>query len=178
MGVNRKLLGILEQEEVVAAWSEAPRFTTEQEIAIFGGFFFAFVMPCIHAFVYNAPICFLEAIIAEFIHYRLIEYFILRRRPQAGFVLTSRRVFQVTRQPAYRDMFGMTEPMLKLDVLIHNCGIEYSSMTMEAYVPCWRRTLGRLFNVPVFRRGAMITQGAAGIFKLRRDIGDTREVFN
>merc|ERR1711870_141465 len=61
---------------------------------------------------------------------------------------------------------------------VHNSGLSYSSMMMEAYVPCWRRLMGKLLSVPVFRRGNLIVLGADGIFKMWRDVGDTREAFH
>jgi hypothetical protein len=177
MYVSKALLGILQGEEVVAAWSEAPRLTFRQKFIVFGGMFFFMVFPAISA-IYNKKVqCFAEAIVTSVIHYALCDYFILRRRPQAGFILTSRRIFQVTKRPAYYDVFGRVEPLIKMDVLIHDCGITYSSLTMEAYVPLWRRVLGYITNKQFFRRGQVVVQGSRGIFKFWRNLGDTRQAF-
>lgn len=178
--VNRSLLGVLEGEEVVSAWSEAPRFSGNELFYIFGGLFFVTLPPLVATVLGKNMMCMIDTAIALPMHIFLIDYFILRRRPQAVFVLTSRRLFQVTRQPAFRDILGMTEPLLKLDVMIHNSAVSYASMTTEAYVPLWRRVLGqiKMFNLPVYRMGQVVVQSSHGIFRLRRDRGDTREVFH
>uniref|UniRef100_A0A7S4QPU2 Uncharacterized protein n=1 Tax=Alexandrium monilatum TaxID=311494 RepID=A0A7S4QPU2_9DINO len=178
MIVNRSLLGILEGEEVVSAWSETPMLTFGQKVAIFGGFIICFLVPLYYAVIGKSPVCVAEAFIMECIHAGLVKFYIFARRPQAGFILTSRRLFQVSRLPAYWDCFGKTEPMMKLDVLIHNSGLAYSSMTMEAYTPLWRRILGKVMRMPVFRRGQLIVEGEEGVFKLWRVLGDTRDLFN
>mmetsp|Transcript_92226 Transcript_92226/g.247329 ORF Transcript_92226/g.247329 Transcript_92226/m.247329 type:complete len:958 (+) Transcript_92226:1-2874(+) len=181
MIVNKELLGIISTgdspEEVVAAWSEAPRLTTTQKFIIFGGLIFFGFFPTAWA-AYNKKVqCFAESVVVTAIHYWFCDYFILRRRPQAGFILTSRRLFQVTKRPAYRDIFGRVEPLIKMDVLVHDSGLTYSSMTMEAYVPAWRRWMAWILRMQFFRQGQVIVQGSRGIFKLWRVIGDTRETF-
>lgn len=178
MVVNRSLLGILEGEEVVSAWSETPRLSSWQIFLIVGGVFMFLVVPLYFAAVGRSALCFAEAICMEAVHAAAVKLYIFDRRPQAGFVLTSRRLLQVSRLPAYTDVFGKTEPVVKLDVLIHNSSLAYASMTMEAYTPLWRRALGKVMSIPLYRRGQVIVQGAEGIFKLWRYMGDARDAFH
>ena len=88
-----------------------------------------------------------------------VEFFVLKRRPQAGIILTTRRIFQVTKTPRFWGLFGCarststrvescshaavhavcarpTEPLIKMDVLVHNCSIFYAQLMMEAAVAC------------------------------------------
>eukprot|EP00933_Yihiella_yeosuensis_P016592 TRINITY_DN14106_c0_g1_i1.p1 TRINITY_DN14106_c0_g1~~TRINITY_DN14106_c0_g1_i1.p1 ORF type:complete len:1140 (+),score=199.66 TRINITY_DN14106_c0_g1_i1:512-3421(+) len=176
--INKELLGILKGEEVVAAWTEVPRLTNSQKLIIYGGFFLFALCPLCCAAYRGAPKCLVEAVIAGYLHYRYVEFTILRRRPQAAIIVTTRRIFQVTRSPAYKDLWGKVEPLLKMDVLVHNCGITYGTMTMEAFVPFLRRMMAKVSNVNFIRRGQAIVQGKQGIFKIWRDTGDTREIFS
>eukprot|EP00929_Paragymnodinium_shiwhaense_P065132 TRINITY_DN32689_c0_g1_i2.p1 TRINITY_DN32689_c0_g1~~TRINITY_DN32689_c0_g1_i2.p1 ORF type:complete len:1459 (-),score=284.39 TRINITY_DN32689_c0_g1_i2:190-4566(-) len=176
MVVNRHLLGVMEDEEVVGAWSEVPALTQNEKIAIGLGFVLMVVLPWGYTRMTMQAGCLAEAVFTTAFYLKLVEFFIIRRRPQAGFVMTSRRIFQITRQPAYRDVFGMTEPTLKLDILVHNCGLTYSCMTMESYVPALRRLYLRCMRIPAYRRGQALVQGMSEgsefTFKITRTMGE------
>ncbi|CAJ1404400.1 unnamed protein product [Effrenium voratum] len=73
---------------------------------------------------------------------------------------------------------GYTEPLIKLDVLIHNCGIFYAQLQMESAVPLSRKILAKIFKLPVSRRGQLLAQGPMGIFKMWRERGDTYNLIN
>lgn len=173
--VNRDLLGILEGEEIISAWSETPRLTIWQKIVLFGGFFFFFVCPISFGAAAGQLKCMVEGFVAGFTHLFLFYYFVLQRRVQAGIVLTTRRVFQISRTPAYRDLFGKVEPLLKLDVLVHNSSVFYLSGTFESLVPLHRTIMARCCNWPVFRSGCVTVQSYEGVIRLWRDRGDARE---
>ena len=87
-----------------------------------------------------------------------VDFFIIQRRPQAGFVLTTRRIYQISRLPSYRDIFGMSEPLISLDVIVHDGNISLSVMQMESFVPLSRRCYLRLMRFPVFRRGGVLCE--------------------
>ncbi|CAJ1458342.1 unnamed protein product [Effrenium voratum] len=176
--VHRELLGLLEGEEVVNAWTVPPRLTRNQKIIIALGVFFFIVGPILSALRKNKPSCAAEAILGTVLCWKYVEFFVLKRRPQAGIVLTTRRIFQVTKTPRFWGLMGYTEPLIKLDVLIHNCGIFYAQLQMESAVPLSRKILAKIFKLPVSRRGQLLAQGPMGIFKMWRERGDTYNLIN
>ncbi|CAE6965629.1 unnamed protein product [Symbiodinium natans] len=145
--------------------------------------------------------CAAEAILGMLFCWKYIEFFVLKRRPQAGIVqlalswlglvwLTTRRIFQVTKTPRFLGLMGplgpnirvvgkmYTEPLIKLDVLVHNCGIFYGQLQMESAEPCLRKVLCALLKMPISRRGQILAQGPVGIFKMWRERGDTYNLMN
>eukprot|EP00927_Polykrikos_kofoidii_P040278 TRINITY_DN34466_c0_g1_i1.p1 TRINITY_DN34466_c0_g1~~TRINITY_DN34466_c0_g1_i1.p1 ORF type:complete len:1534 (+),score=217.20 TRINITY_DN34466_c0_g1_i1:151-4752(+) len=173
MLISRPCLGILEGEEIVGAWSEAPALSTNSKILIFLGFFTMVALPfCYWRYIKHVG-CLAEAFFLTACWMKSVEYFVIRRRPQAGFVLTSRRLFQITRQPAYQDLFGMTEPTIKIDIIVHNSEVNFSMMTMESFVPLLRRLSLKCMNRDPYRRGQVLCQGLKGIFRIQRSMGET-----
>merc|ERR1712086_1129454 len=121
MKVSKDCLGILQGEEIVGAWSEIPPLSTMQKRCLALGFLLMIVSPWYYArWVGYKFVCIMEACCTTALYFKCVDYFIVKRRPQAGSVMTSRRIFQMTRKPPYRDIFGITEPYVKLDVVVHN----------------------------------------------------------
>eukprot|EP00930_Biecheleria_cincta_P042185 TRINITY_DN29013_c0_g1_i1.p1 TRINITY_DN29013_c0_g1~~TRINITY_DN29013_c0_g1_i1.p1 ORF type:complete len:1325 (-),score=197.34 TRINITY_DN29013_c0_g1_i1:76-4050(-) len=176
--VNKKLLGLLDGEEVVSAWAVPPPFTSWEVACMMVGAIIGVGMPIYMAYTHKRILCAAEAVLGGFIHYALVDFFILKRRPASGIVMTTRRVFQITRTARYLTLVGYTEPFIKLDILLHDCSLYYGSLQMECFVPLWRRVLARLLRFQVHRRGQVISQGKVGIFKLWRRRGDTYNIVN
>lgn len=176
--VHRELLGLLQGEEVLSAWTVPPRLTRNQKIIIAVGVFFFIVGPILTALRKRKGSCAAEALLGMVICYKYVEFFVLKRRPQAGIILTTRRIFQVTKTPRFWGLFGPTEPLIKMDVLVHNCSIFYAQLMMEAAVPFIRKILAKLFKMPLSRVGQVVAQSQTGIFKMWRERGDTYNILN
>jgi len=176
--VHRELLGLLEGEEVLSAWTVPPGLTRKQKFIIAFGVLFFIVGPVLTALRKGKPSCAAEAVLGAVVCYKYVEFFVLKRRPQAGIVLTTRRVFQVTKTPRFLGLMGYSEPLIKMDVLVHNCQIFYAQLQMEAAVPFSRKILAKLFGFPLSRAGQVIAQSQTGIFKMWRTLGDTYNLLN
>lgn len=172
--VSRRMLGILDGERVITAWSETPRLTIFQIIIIVGGTIFCLFAPLAWAINVGKSMCFIESGVGTVVFMFLIFLWI-RGRVQAGFVLTSRRLYQISRKPAIRDLFGLTEPLLKIDILAHNAGIYFIQGTFEAKMPLWRQFAMKICRMQRMRKGSLTVAGDTGVFRLWRDVGDARE---
>ncbi|CAL1154531.1 unnamed protein product [Cladocopium goreaui] len=170
--VHRELLGLLEGEEVLSAWTVPPRLTRRQKLAIAFGVLFFIVGPIITALRKRKASCGAEALLGMVLCWKYVDFFVLKRRPQAGLVLSTRRVFQVTKTPRYLGLMGYSEPLIKMDVLVHNCSIFYAQLQMETAV------LAKVFGLPLSRCGQVIAQSPTGIFKMWRELGDTYNLLN
>eukprot|EP00931_Biecheleriopsis_adriatica_P073719 TRINITY_DN47951_c0_g1_i1.p1 TRINITY_DN47951_c0_g1~~TRINITY_DN47951_c0_g1_i1.p1 ORF type:complete len:1270 (-),score=211.07 TRINITY_DN47951_c0_g1_i1:81-3404(-) len=173
MNVNKELLGFLEGEEVVGAWTVPPQLTTGQKqiLALLAVLFVG--SPIVHAIRVKRVLCAIEFIVGVGLLWAYYKYRVLKTRPQAGIILTSRRAFQLTRTPRYLGLYGWSEPLIKLDVLIHNCTLFYGQLQMEVAVPFIRKVMARVFKTPISRQGMVIAQGDMGTIKMWRLIGDT-----
>lgn len=176
--VHRDLLGLLEGEEVLSAWTVPPRLTRSQKLTIAFGVLFFIVGPIITALRKGKPSCGAEALLGMVMCYKYVDFFVRKRRPQAGLILTTRRVFQVTKTPRFLTLMGYSEPLIKMDVLVHNCSIFYAQLQMETAVPFTRKVLAKLFGFPLSRCGQVIAQSPTGIFKMWRELGDTYNLLN
>merc|ERR1719162_2346617 len=99
--VSRRMLGILDGENVISAWSETPRLTIFQIIMIVGGTIFCLFAPFAWAINVGKSMCFIESGVGTVI-FMILIFLWIRGRVQAGFVLTSRRLYQISRKPAIR----------------------------------------------------------------------------
>lgn len=104
--VHRELLGLLEGEEVLSAWTVPPRLTRNQLIIIAFGVCFFIVGPLFMAAYRVKPTCAAEALLGMVACWKYVDFFVLKRRPQAGIVLTTRRIFQVTKTPRFFGLMG------------------------------------------------------------------------
>jgi len=173
--VSRKLLGLLEGEEVVAGWTVPVLLSKEDKFFMAVSSAIFVLGPAIFGF-FRSKTCLVELLVGLWIEYTLYTAFIKWRRPQSGILITTRRIFQLTKTPRYMTFAGKTEPLIKVDVLLHNCQISYGALQMETFVPATRRLLARIMGWPVTRQGQVIAQGACGIFKLWRRRGDTYQM--
>lgn len=178
MIVNKQCLGVMEGEEVVAAWSEAPNLSTEQHLCIGVSILLMAALPLWLLVQSKEPLCGIELVILLLGLVKGYDYFVVRRRPQAGFVLTTRRIYQITRSPAFNDLFGKTETLICMDVVVHNSELTLSTMTMEPFVPWSRKLYCWINRIRPYRRGSVICQCSAGIFRIDRTLGDTTDLCN
>lgn len=176
MVVSKTCLSIMAEEAVVAAWAESPNLSTNQLRMVILSLCVFVLFPMYRAIVTRMPICMAETVILIAMWVNAIEFFIIRRRPQAGFVLTTRRVYQITRLPAAVDLFGKTEPFIAMDILVHGCQMFMSSLIMEPRIPVARKLYLKIMGLPQFKRGAVLCVGDYGIFYISRSMGETTDL--